>query len=125
MDDVGHGPAYRFQRPDDHLLELYYETEWYRPPPELKPSLKNQAQRFPARGVNVRRLDHFNLLAVRCAANRRFFEDVIGMRTTEMIVLDDAQEAGMWMTVTNKSYDLAFTAITRRPGTLSSRDLRR
>ena len=33
------------------------------------------------------------------------------MRTTEMIVLDNGDEAGAWMTTTNKSYDLAFTAI--------------
>ena len=60
--DLGHGPAYAFETTDDHPMEIYYETEWYAPPPELTPSLKNQAQRFPARGVNVRRLDHFNLL---------------------------------------------------------------
>ena len=32
------------------------------------------------------------------------------MRTTEMIVLDNGEEAGAWMTVTNKTYDIAFTA---------------
>ena len=77
---------------------------------ELAPSLKNQAQRFPARGVNVRRLDHLNLLAADVAELRQFFEDVVGMRTTEMIVLDSGEEAGAWMTATNKSYDMAFTA---------------
>ena len=43
--ELGHEPAYQFRDPDGHLLELYYETEWYEAPPELKPSLKNQA--FP------------------------------------------------------------------------------
>jgi hypothetical protein len=43
-------------------------------PPELKPALKNQAQRFLARGVNVCRLDHLNCLAVDIKANRIFFE---------------------------------------------------
>ena len=62
--DMGQGPAFRCRDPDGHIVELYYETEWYQPPPELKPALKNQAQRFPARGVNVRRLDHLNCLAV-------------------------------------------------------------
>ncbi len=62
--DLGHGPAYAFKTSDGHDMELYYETEWYEAPPALKPSLKNQAMRFPARGVNVRRLDHLNLLAV-------------------------------------------------------------
>ena len=44
----GHGPAYAFTTSDGHNMEIYYETEWYKAPPELKPSLKNQAMRFPA-----------------------------------------------------------------------------
>jgi catechol 2,3-dioxygenase len=107
--DLGHGPAYAFTTPDGHSMEVYYETQWYSPPPELKPSLKNQAQRFPARGVNVRRLDHMNLLASDVAGLRRFLEDVVGLRTTEMIVLDSGEEVGGWVTCNNKSYDLAFT----------------
>jgi catechol 2,3-dioxygenase len=108
--DHGHGPAYGFLTTDGHRMEIYYETEWYAPPPELKPALKNQAQRFPAHGVNVRRLDHLNLLTSDVAELRRFMEDVLGMRTTEMIVLDNGQEAGAWLTTTNKTYDIAFTA---------------
>src|SRR4051794_22438296 len=78
--DLGHGPAFLFQDPDGHNIELYFETEWYQAPPALKPSLKNQAQRYPARGVNVRRLDHLNCLAVDIKANRIFFEDYLGFR---------------------------------------------
>jgi catechol 2,3-dioxygenase len=107
--DLGHGPAYAFTSPDGHNIEVYYETEWYRPPPELKPALKNQAQRFPARGINVRRLDHMNLLCSDVAELRRFMENVLGLRTTEMIVLDSGRESGVWVTSNNKSYDLAFT----------------
>jgi catechol 2,3-dioxygenase len=107
--EVGHGPGFRFRDPDGHVLELYYETEWYEAPTELRPSLKNQAQRFPARGANVRRLDHFNCLAVDIEANRRFFEQYLGFRLTERIVLNDGTEAGMWLTCTNKSYDFAYT----------------
>jgi catechol 2,3-dioxygenase len=107
--ELGHGPAYQFHDPDGHLLEIYYETEWYEAPPALKPSLKNQAQRFPARGVNVRRIDHFNCLAADIKANRAFFEQTLGFRLTEQIVLDSGVEAGMWLTCTNKSYDFAYT----------------
>ena len=96
--------------PDGHKIEIYYETEWYKAPPELKPALKNQAQRFPARGVNVRRLDHFNCLAVDIKANRIFFEEYLGFRLTEQIVLERRhRKPGMWMTCTNKSYDFAYT----------------
>ena len=107
--DLAHGPAFLCQDPDGHKIELYYETQWYEAPPELRPSLKNQAQRFPARGVNVRRLDHMNGLAVDIKANRIFFEEYLGFRLTEQIVLDDGSEAAMWMTCTNKSYDFAYT----------------
>lgn len=107
--DLGHGPAFLCRDPDGHVIELYYETEWYQAPPELKPALKNQAQRFPARGVNVRRLDHLNCLAADIRANRIFYEAYLGCRLTEQIVLDDGTEAGMWMTLTNKGYDFAFT----------------
>ena len=107
--DMGQGPAFRCRDPDGHIVELYYETEWYQPPPELKPALKNQAQRFPARGVNVRRLDHLNCLAVDIRANRIFFENYLGCRLTEQIVLNDGTEAAMWMTMSNKSYDFAYT----------------
>ena len=107
--ELGHGPAYQFHDPDGHLIELYYETEWYEAPAALRPALKNQPQRFPARGVNVRRLDHFNCLAVDVQANREFFERYLGFRLTERIVLNDGTEVGMWLTSTNKSYDFAYT----------------
>ena len=108
--DLGHGRAFTARDPDGHLFEVYYDTNWYEPPPELRPALKNQPQRFPARGVNVRRLDHLNLLVLDVAQTRQFLEQGFGMRTTEKIVLDSGVEAGAWLTVTNKSYDIAFTA---------------
>jgi catechol 2,3-dioxygenase len=108
-DNFGHGPSFRFRDPDGHVFELYWETEWYDPPPDRRPSLKNQAERYPARGVNVRRIDHFNCLAVDVRACREFFERTLGFRCTERIELDSGEEAGMWLTATNKSYDFAFT----------------
>jgi catechol 2,3-dioxygenase len=107
--DLGHGKSFMCKDPDGHNIELYYETEWYDPPPDKKPALKNQAQRYPARGCNVRRIDHFNGLAADIKANREFFEKYLGFKLTEQIVLNDGTEAGMWMTATNKSYDFAYT----------------
>ena len=95
--DLGHGPAYRFTDPDGHAMELYFETEKYEPPEELRPSLKNQPQRYVGRGAAVRRLDHVNVLAQDVAANRAFAEDVLGYRLYERIVLDDGTEAGAWL----------------------------
>jgi catechol 2,3-dioxygenase len=108
-DSAGHGPAFRFRDPDGHVFELYYDTDWYQAPADRRPSLKNQAERYPARGVNVRRIDHFNCLAVDVRACREFFQRTLGLRCTERIELDDGTEAGMWLTSNNKTYDFAFT----------------
>jgi catechol 2,3-dioxygenase len=107
--DPGYGPTYVCTTPDGHELGLYYETEWYRPPAELAPSLKNQAQAYPARGVSVRRLDHINWLGVDVVANRDFLRDTLGALVTEQIVLDSGEIAGSWTTFTNKGYDAVYT----------------
>ncbi len=115
--DIGHGKTFICKDPDGHVIELYYDTEWYEAPPELKPALKNQAQRFPGRGINPRRIDHWNGLAVNISECRQFFETYLGFRLTERIVLNDGSEAGVWLTATNKSYDFAYTRdLTGVPG---------
>jgi len=107
--DLGHGPAFQFRDPDGHLFEIYYETRRYEPPAHERPALKNQAQRNHGRGVSVRRLDHFNLLAGDVGAIRDFLPAALGSRVTEQIVHDDGTVGGCWFTVNNKSYDVAYT----------------
>ncbi|MEZ4707839.1 MAG: catechol 2,3-dioxygenase [Caldilineaceae bacterium] len=106
--DLGHGATYTFQTPDGHNVEIYYETEWYQAGEEDRPALKNQASRFPGRGVNLRRLDHLNLLAVNMKGMRSFHADVLGARLTEVITFNDGTDKGLWFSVNNKSYDLAI-----------------
>jgi catechol 2,3-dioxygenase len=107
--DLGHGKAFQCVTSDGHKMEIYWDTTWYEAPPDKRPSLKNQAMRFPARGANVRRLDHFNLLASDVAKLQAWMMDVLGLRTTEMIQLDNGTIAGAWVTSNNKTYDIAFT----------------
>ncbi|MCM5704679.1 VOC family protein [Larsenimonas salina] len=107
--DLGHGPACRFRNPDGHVVELYYDTQWYQATDGTRPSLKNQAARIPGRGANLRRLDHLNLLASDVKKTRIFMQDVLGCRLTEQIVFNDGSEKGAWFSVNNKSYDLAIS----------------
>ncbi len=107
--DAGLGPTYLFRDPDGHELELYWETEWYRPPAELKPALKNQAQAYPARGVSVRRLDHVNYLAAETEPNGAFICSALGARVTEQIRLDNGTISAQWLHFAQKSYDLVYT----------------
>lgn len=107
--DPGYGPTYVFTDPGGHEFGVYFECEWYEPPAELRPALKNQAQAYPACGVGVRRLDHINYLGVEVERNRDYLRDVLGAMVTEQIVLDDGSVAGSWTTFTNKGYDVVYT----------------
>lgn len=109
--DLGHGPAYRFTDPDGHSMEIYYESEKYRPYEALRPALKNQPQKFRARGVGVRRLDHVNLRCLDIDANSSFMRDRLGFRLTEQVVLDDGTQGAAWLNVTQKSYDIAYGGV--------------
>ncbi len=107
--EPGYGPTFVFRDPDGHELGIYWESERYDAPDNLRPSLKNQAQAYPGRGVCVRRLDHVNYLGKDVESNRDFFRDQLGALVTEQIVLDDGSIAGSWMTFTNKGYDAVYT----------------
>jgi len=107
--NVGHGPAYCFTGPGDHKMEIYYETEWYQPPADLRPALKNQASRLPNRGIALRRLDHVNLLAVDVRATRVFLQEALGAKMTELIIFDDGSEKASWVTFSNKTYEIAIS----------------
>jgi len=114
--DHGHGPAYRFTDPDGHVLELFYESERYEPPPHLRPALRNQPQRYTARGAAVKRLDHVNLLARDVTACRRFATDALGYRHYEGIVLDDGRETGAWLSLTIAAHELIYVHDAREAG---------
>lgn len=107
--DLGHGKAYQFRMPSGHLTEIYFDSEKYTPKEDEISALKNTASRFPARGMNVRRLDHLNLLAPDVRAFQEFQLGVLGGRLTETIVADDQRVLGAWFSVNSKSYDLAVT----------------
>jgi catechol 2,3-dioxygenase len=108
--DVGHGPAYRFEDPDGHVMELYHEAERYDPPEHLRPALKNQPQRYVPRGCAVKRVDHVNLLAADVTSARGFAVDELGYRLHEQIVLDDGSEAGAWMSLSIAAHELIYVA---------------
>lgn len=107
--DPGIGPTYLCTDPDGHEFELYWESQWYEAPEELRPSLKNQPQAYPSAGFSVRRLDHVNFLAQHALPNADFVCDVLGAEPTEQIQLDDGTVAARWLHFNSKSYDIVYT----------------
>ena len=105
----GRGATYTFADPDGHEWDIYFQSARFTPSDPVKPALKNQAQRRPNHGVGVRRLDHVNFLAADVEASRDFVTSVLGAQPTEQIQLDNGAIAGIWMTFTNKGYDVVYT----------------
>lgn len=107
--DIGHGKAYQYYGPDGHLMELYYDSFEYQPTEQLKPALKNQPQRFTVHGVAVKHLDHINFLSSNAEVDGDFAENVLGMRLTEQIRLNNGIRPGVWYSPNAKSYELVYT----------------
>jgi catechol 2,3-dioxygenase len=105
----GRGSVYRFRDPDGHRFELYYEVERYDPPEHLRPSLKNQPQRYTGRGAAVKRIDHLNVLAADVRASRIFAVEALDYRLYERVELDDGSEAGAWLSATVAAHELIYT----------------
>lgn len=109
-DELGLGPVYLTADPDGHQIGLYWDTERFVAPPRLAPALKNQASRFPGRGANARRLDHVNYLAADVTANSAFLAQGLGALLTEQILSPGGPPAATWFTVSDKTYDLVYSA---------------
>jgi len=107
--DFGHGRAYRYHGLDGHLMELYFVTEKYKAPAHLKPTLKNQHQKFLGRGAAVKNLDHINYLCSDPDADGDFAENVLGMKLTEQIQLDNGTRGAVWYRTNAKSYELVYS----------------
>ncbi len=113
--DVGRGPVYRFRDPDGHAMALYYEEQAYEAPAALRSTLKNLPMRYLGRGVNVRRLDHLALLCRDVAANRRFTQEIMGMRLHEQVLFDaGATEIGAWLSPSIMHHQLAYVVDVRQ-----------
>jgi catechol 2,3-dioxygenase len=108
--DLGHGPAYQFTDPDGHPMELYYESEKYRPTEDMRSRLFNQPQKFIGRGASVKRLDHVNLMCHEVTANRLFLQEHLGFHLRELLQPEEnGVEEGAWLSVTPLVHDIAYT----------------
>ena len=107
--DYGRGRTFRFNDPDGHVMEIYYEEQKYVAPPELHSNLKNLPQKYTGRGVCARRVDHLALLAKDVEANRKFATDLLGFQLREQVRYDNGKtEIGSWMSPTAIHHQLAY-----------------
>jgi catechol 2,3-dioxygenase len=107
--DIGHGAAYQFVTPDNHLMEILWDIEEYRAPESEITVLKNRPQKRPTKGYPVRRLDHAMLMSNDVTGNKNLFMNELGFKLSEHIVKDDGTDLGIWLRVTSTVNELVFT----------------
>jgi len=105
----GHGPAFRFTGPGGHPTELYWETERYVSPEADRPPAKDRLGRRGTAGVDVRRLDHVNLLAADVAAAATLAWSALGATLLDEIVDDVGVMAGAFTTFGQRPLELVYT----------------
>ena len=106
--DQGHGRAYQFTDPDGHNMEILWDVEYYKAPPEKQTELLNRPQKRPLRGIPVRRIDHVNLLASSVTPNRDFMMEQLGFRLRENVVLNNNAEIAAWLSVSSSVHEIAY-----------------
>lgn len=106
---VGHGTAFSYQAPGGHRHELFWETERYVAPPELRSPYPNRPQAYRPRGIAPRQIDHVTLMTADPLGDANWYRDNLGYTFTEYTVLDEADIPVFSMLTNNeKSHDLGL-----------------
>jgi len=111
-DTPGHGPAFRFRNPGGHAQEVFWESERFNPPDDLKPNYPNRPQRYRGRGVGARYLDHVTVTSSNIMENFHWYRDTLGFRFMEWTVLDDPPDLPIFgmLTTCERAHDLGMVA---------------
>jgi catechol 2,3-dioxygenase len=105
----GHGRAFRFETPEGHPMELFWDVEYVATPPGEATALHNRPQRRPRTGVPARRIDHLNLMTADTVLVRDFMMQTLGFRERERVEVDDGGPViASWLSVTNLTHDVAL-----------------
>lgn len=101
------GERVRFRLPTGHLVELYAEKKDV----GNCQSYVNPAPWVPEahRGMGPSRMDHCLLYGNDIDRTRKLFEEVLGFKVAERVLLEDGtSDMAIWLTAAHKAHDIAF-----------------
>lgn len=117
--DLGRGKAYKFQSPDGHKHEVFWDVKWLR---ETGEKASIYADRYASNrriGANPRRIDHFTYLVAKFQyAKEKAFWQGMGLKNPDEVRIEDhiPPVGGLWTTA-NLSHDIAiFSDPNLEPG---------
>lgn len=117
--DLGRGKAFKFQSPDGHKHEVFWDVKWLRETGEKGSIYADRYASNRRKGANPRRIDHFTYLVAKFQyAKEKAFWQAMGFKNPDEIRLDDniPPIGGLW-TLGNLSHDIAiFSDPNLEPG---------
>jgi catechol 2,3-dioxygenase len=106
---VGHGPAYRFEEPGGHTIEVLWEVDRAVVPAGEESPWPDRPQRAGSRGMAVRLVDHLTVTTPDVREQSAWYHDVLGFRTMAYI---EPGPGAPWVfsvnTTNEKSHDLGL-----------------
>jgi catechol 2,3-dioxygenase len=116
QETTGHGPAYRFRGPGGQLLEVFWESELYQAPPELRSEFPNRPQRPATRGTRARQIDHISWGSTDPRADAEWYRDHLGFRFMEYAAIEDTSVFAT-ITTNERAHDMGLIAdLSGEPG---------
>lgn len=108
--DLGHGRAYRFQSPDGHMHEVFWEVEWLRETGERGSVYADRYSSNRLKGANPRRIDHITYMVAKGKYQQeKEFWTQLGLKNPDEIrIADDIPPIGGLWTIGNLSHDIAI-----------------
>jgi catechol 2,3-dioxygenase len=107
--DLGHGKAYRFNSPDGHVHEVFWDVVWLNEKGEKGSVYTDRYASNRRIGVNVRRFDHVTYMVSKFKySEEKAFWQGMGLKNPDEVRLTDEipPVGGLW-TIGNLSHDIA------------------
>jgi catechol 2,3-dioxygenase len=107
--DLGHGKSYRFQSPDGHTHEVFWEVVWLRETGEKGSIYADRYASNRKLGANPRRFDHVTYMVAKgkYATEKEFWKNMGLKNPDEIRISDDMPPIGGLHTIGNLSHDIA------------------
>jgi catechol 2,3-dioxygenase len=117
--DLGRGKAFKFQSPDGHKHEVFWDVTWLNEKGEKGSIYADRYSSNRRKGANPRRIDHFTYLVAKFQyAKEKAFWQGMGLKNPDEIRMEDhiPPIGGLW-TIGNLSHDIAiFSDPNLEPG---------
>lgn len=117
--EAGQGEAIRFEAPNGHPFEFYYDIEKPEAPKEWRSKVKTRVySQAEMNRIAPRRIDHVNIQDPNALECTEWLQESLGFRLNEYFEVADGTRWGNWLSVSSLAHD---AAIVQNPETDETR----